>query len=267
MYAKVFDQIFDSSIAEDYTVRHVFMDLLVLADSDGVVDMTLKAISRRINVPLDIVESAVKVLCDEDTASRTKDHGGRRLVLLDDHRDWGWRIVNYHHYREIRDEEGRRSFMRQYMREKRASERKAAEPSNPQNVADVNTCKLPLTPVNSCKLSVAPVNSGKLVLANAEAEAEAEGEGEGESEAIRRKHVDLSVNPPTLGDCIAAAQTVGIPRKDVEKFYAHFDSVGWIDPHKRPIRSLPSALAKWKANESNHRRSSPTSGSVVLSCN
>ena len=51
VFAKIFAQIFDSSIAADSAVRHVFMDLLGAADRDGVVDMTLGAISRRTNVP------------------------------------------------------------------------------------------------------------------------------------------------------------------------------------------------------------------------
>jgi hypothetical protein len=51
VFAKIFGQIFDSSIAEDYNCRRMFMDLLVLADSDGVVDMTQEAIARRA-VPL-----------------------------------------------------------------------------------------------------------------------------------------------------------------------------------------------------------------------
>ena len=36
LYAKVFAQIFDSSLADDWQVRHVFIDLLILADRHGV---------------------------------------------------------------------------------------------------------------------------------------------------------------------------------------------------------------------------------------
>ena len=43
MFAKVFTQIFDSSIAENYEVRHVFEDMLKLADREGAVDMTGEA--------------------------------------------------------------------------------------------------------------------------------------------------------------------------------------------------------------------------------
>lgn len=119
MYAKIFGQIFDSSIAADYVVRHVFMDLLVLADRDGVVDMTLDAISRRTNVPEAIVSHAIEELMKPDERSRSHIEDGRRLILLDSHRNWGWQIVNYDHYRTIRDEESRKAYFRDYKRQYR----------------------------------------------------------------------------------------------------------------------------------------------------
>jgi hypothetical protein len=116
MYAKVFSQIFDSSISEDHVMRHVFMDLLVLANRDGEVDMTAEAIARRTNVPIDVVCYSLKKLSDADPRSRTGDEEGRRIVLLDEHRDWGWRIVNYRNYRDMRDEEARKAYFREYKR-------------------------------------------------------------------------------------------------------------------------------------------------------
>lgn len=121
MFAKVFSQIFDSSISANHVIRHVFMDLLVLADAEGVVDMTQDAIARRTNVPLELVEMAVKELASPDRRSRSTDDDGRRIVPLDDHRDWGWRIVNYKHYRQIRDEEARREYFRDRKRQQRMS--------------------------------------------------------------------------------------------------------------------------------------------------
>jgi ribosomal protein L44E len=123
MFAKIFSQIFDSSIAENHTHRHVFMDLLVLADSDGVVDMTVEAIARRTNVPLASVQEAITALSTPDPASRTPDEQGRRLLPINESRAWGWQIVNYHHYRAIRDEEKRREYFRDYRRKERESKR------------------------------------------------------------------------------------------------------------------------------------------------
>lgn len=108
MYAKVFEQIFDSSISEDYLTRLVFEDLLVLADQNGVVDKTHEAISRRTNVPLDIVKRSIVKLESPDPKSRSQEAEGKRIVRLDDHRDWGWFIVNYEHYRALATEEQKR---------------------------------------------------------------------------------------------------------------------------------------------------------------
>lgn len=127
MFAKVFSQIFDSSIAEDYNCRRMFMDLLVLADSDGAVDMTVEAISRRTNVPVEEVVKYVKQLCQPDAKSRSKLEEGKRLVPLDSQRDWGWRIVNYVHYRKIRDETARREYFRDKQREHRRNKKKAVK--------------------------------------------------------------------------------------------------------------------------------------------
>ncbi len=121
MYAKIFSQIFDSSIAEHPDVRYGFMDLLVLADSEGVVDMTAEAIARRTNVPLARVLENIKALSEPDPNSRSDNDKGARIKLLDSHRNWGWQIVNYDHYRNLRDEEARKAYFRDQKRKQRAS--------------------------------------------------------------------------------------------------------------------------------------------------
>ena len=127
MFAKIFSQIFDSSIARDYVVRHVFMDFLVLADRDGVVDMTIDAISRRTNVPEPLIVHALGELTRPDESSRSKEEKGCRLAPLDSHRDWGWQIVNYEHYRNLVDEESRRAYFRDKKREQRQKFSKKAK--------------------------------------------------------------------------------------------------------------------------------------------
>jgi hypothetical protein len=132
MFVKVFDQIFDSSIAEDWLARHVFMDLLILADRDGVVDITAEAIARRTNVPLKHVIHALKQLSSPDLKSRSKECEGRRIVLIDSHRDWGWQIVNYEHYRNLRDESTRREYFRDAKREQRERSKAAKKEKPPR---------------------------------------------------------------------------------------------------------------------------------------
>jgi hypothetical protein len=96
------------------------MDLLVLADRDGVVDMTTDAIARRTNVPEEMIVHAIAKLVAPDAQSRSHEEDGCRLVPIDSQRSWGWQIVNYEHYRNIRDEEARRAYFRDAKREQRS---------------------------------------------------------------------------------------------------------------------------------------------------
>lgn len=101
MYGKIFEQIYDSSIAEDWQVRIVFQDMIILADENGVVDRTPEALSRRTNVPIDVVTRAIDQLQKPDPTSRSPDENGARIKLLDEHRSWGWEIINFEYYRNL----------------------------------------------------------------------------------------------------------------------------------------------------------------------
>lgn len=104
LYARVFLQILDSSIAEDFTLRHVFEDFLKLADhKTGIVDMTRQALARRLNVPEETLNLAITKLESPDPNSRDADFQGRRIERLDEHRDWGWTILNWKKYAELRN--------------------------------------------------------------------------------------------------------------------------------------------------------------------
>lgn len=155
MYVKIYSQVFDSSLAEDYQTRHVFMDLLVLADPEGEVDMTHEAIARRTNVPIAIIRDAIGKLTVSDVNSRSKDHEGKRLIPIDPERNWGWKIVNFRHYRNIKNEAARREYMRTYMAKKRAAERAVSKvvSTGKQNV---NISSISMQEANNNDLSSEP---------------------------------------------------------------------------------------------------------------
>jgi len=115
MFGKIYKQIFDSSIAEDWQVRCVFQDMVVLADEDGIVDMTPQALARKTNVPIDIIRRAITELEKPDPESRSAVDDGARIKRLDGHRTWGWFVVNYHKYRLIATEIERRNLNRERM--------------------------------------------------------------------------------------------------------------------------------------------------------
>lgn len=134
MYAKIFTQMYDGTLGSKgpWEALVTFQQLLILSDNQGHVDMTPEAISKRTTVPLKIILKGLRELEKPDPGSRTPDEDGRRIMLLADHRDWGWRIVNYGIYNVLRSEVDRRDYMKGYMRQKR------------DLLAPVNSGKLPL---------------------------------------------------------------------------------------------------------------------------
>ena len=86
----------------------MFTNLLAHCDQYGVVDIHPKAIAEEVGIPMERVKSTLVMLQSPDPESRTQDKEGRRILLLDEHRDWGWSVVNYMKYRAIKNEDDRR---------------------------------------------------------------------------------------------------------------------------------------------------------------
>src|SRR5262249_27166894 len=82
---------------------------------------THDAIARRSCIPPDKVREAIERLEAPDPQSRSQEFEGRRLERIDAHRDWGWRIVNYLHYRSLVDPETVRAQTRERVRRHRES--------------------------------------------------------------------------------------------------------------------------------------------------
>jgi hypothetical protein len=115
MYGKVFRQMYKGSMSRQGWESIVTMQqFIVLADRHGVVDMTLEAIAAETTIPIEVLRKGIEILSAPDRGSRTPDDDGRRIVPLDDRRDWGWQLVNYEKYRKIQSEEDRREYQRAY---------------------------------------------------------------------------------------------------------------------------------------------------------
>ena len=125
MYTKLFASMYDGTLATrgPWEAMITFQQLLILADAEGIVDMTVEAIARRTTVPLRIIRKGLECLAAPDPESRSPAEQGRRIVLLSDARSWGWRIVNFVQYRNLRSQSDRREYMKDLMRERRAAER------------------------------------------------------------------------------------------------------------------------------------------------
>jgi hypothetical protein len=121
MYGKIFDSIYDGTLRAHWQGLVTFQQLIILADKDGVIDMTPHAIHGRTGIPLEIIESGLDHLSKPDPYSRSSAEEGRRIVLLDEHRPWGWRLVNHDYYNKLRSAEEKRIADRDRISEKRKS--------------------------------------------------------------------------------------------------------------------------------------------------
>jgi hypothetical protein len=238
VYAKVFEQIYDSSIADNWKTRIVFQDMIVLADSDGVIDKTPEAIAARTRLPFDMVTDAIKELESPDPRSRTHEEEGRRIVKIDPGRDWGWRIVNYLLYRNMKEEFDRKSYMLRYMRKKRL-----------KNQGCVEAVKLSLTKANTVKR---PLNFPPSSSLSTSKEGGA-GEG-GEVELPTRF-------PKTAEEAIQASAAIAAPERFIRKTWDAAMSRCGRDARGQPILSWAHYLSACKAYEQdrNNRAKYPSS--------
>ena len=95
-FAKLFASIVTSSVwcEDDATVR-VWVAMLATSDADGLVQGSIPGFANLSRVSVEQMEHAVSRLSAPDKYSRTPDHEGRRIEVM----EGGWRILNYSLYR------------------------------------------------------------------------------------------------------------------------------------------------------------------------
>lgn len=99
-YTPVFDSVFQGTLCGRWPDTGVWLCLLALADRDGRIDSTIPYISAVTGIPAQTLTECIERFTAPDPASRTPSEDGRRLVLIDPERAWGWRVVNHAKYRE-----------------------------------------------------------------------------------------------------------------------------------------------------------------------
>jgi len=191
VFGKLFASMYDGTLASNgpWQALVTFQQLIILADQEGNIDMTPQAVARRTSLPLEIIQRGIEELAKPDPMSRTPDEEGRRIVLLEEHRSWGWRIVNYQKYRELRKAEDRREYLRVKQQESR--ERRGMS-------TRVNT--------RSTKINTST---------DAEAEVEVEAEAEAGNTSATRKRA-----APVPALTVVDLEAKGLTRETAEEFLA-----------------------------------------------
>ncbi len=82
-YTKLFSSIVTSTVwRENPTTKVVWVTLLALSDSDGMVEGSVPGIAHLSVVSLEECEAALATLSQPDKYSRTPDHEGRRIEVV-----------------------------------------------------------------------------------------------------------------------------------------------------------------------------------------
>jgi hypothetical protein len=84
--------------------------MLSMADQLGRIHAAIPGLAHRARVSLKATEEALELFLQPDPYSRSKEHDGRRIEVI----DGGWRLLNYSIYREQKDEDARREKNRIY---------------------------------------------------------------------------------------------------------------------------------------------------------
>lgn len=136
VYVKLFSSLYQGTLRGRSDEILVFTNLLAYADQHGIVDKHFKAIADETGLNQERVEAAIAQLELPDPESRSPEMNGCRIIKLDEHRIWGWKIVNYGKYRAIRNEEDRREQNRLAQERWRRNQNKPHKPPSSQAEAD-----------------------------------------------------------------------------------------------------------------------------------
>ena len=138
MYAKLFASLYQGTLRGRPDEILVFTNLLAHTSADGVVDKHFRAIADETGLPVDRVKAAILALEAPDEESRSPEENGSRIVRMDDHRVWGWRIVNHAKYRSIRNEEDRAAQNRESQRKWRERDKAKKNAGSNEEVIKVS---------------------------------------------------------------------------------------------------------------------------------
>lgn len=99
-YTPLFDSLVKGTLCGRWPDIGLWSIVLSMSDKNGEVDVTPLYIAGITGLPVTEVVACMKRFCEPDPYSRSQVSEGRRLELIDTHRDWGWKIVNHKKYRE-----------------------------------------------------------------------------------------------------------------------------------------------------------------------
>lgn len=117
MYGKIYEQTFTGSMRGIGPVKFsTWAYVIAYTQPDHRVELNPSIVSHLIGCDEKLVSDAIAEFCSPDPKSRNKDHEGRKLLQEG---EFLYFVVNHDKFRGMRDDDGRKEYMRNYMRERR----------------------------------------------------------------------------------------------------------------------------------------------------
>lgn len=133
-FTKLFNSILDSTVwQESKETKLVWVTMLAMCDRNGEIHASIPGLSVRAGVTIPECEEALRCFMSPDKYSRTKDHDGRRIAII----DGGWVLLNHAKYRALLSAEERREYNRIKQQEHRKKLSLIVNDSQ-SHVSDVN---------------------------------------------------------------------------------------------------------------------------------
>lgn len=138
MWTKLFNCIVTSSIwLEDSDTKVVWVTMLAMADRNGTVNTSVRALAHSSGVALEATVAALEKFQAPDPDSRTMAHEGRRIERI----EGGFKLLNHARYREAGREDTRAAYHREYQRQRRARAKLTSEPDDKPEGTELNLHK------------------------------------------------------------------------------------------------------------------------------
>jgi hypothetical protein len=117
MYGKIYEQTFTGSMCgKGSTTFAVWAYIIANTKQDHRVEVNPKLVATAIGCPEEEVVAALKLFLSPDKASRSSEHGGRRLIKEG---QFLYYVTGHDRFRGYKNQDQRREYMRDYMRDRR----------------------------------------------------------------------------------------------------------------------------------------------------
>lgn len=123
-YTKLFSSLLDSTVwALSKEARILWITMLVKKNRAQIVEASIPGLAHAARLTVPETERALDELEKPDKYSQTKEHGGRRILKVDN----GWFVVSGAKYRDMLSLEERREYQRQWQSEYRKRKKDSAQ--------------------------------------------------------------------------------------------------------------------------------------------